>query len=80
MFGIRDALLDQIKTRTGKWRTAFVIGGFPLAVERERLCGILRAKPIYIESTLAECLSRCKNERPAEWERFVLDWWESYTA
>lgn len=79
VFGIRDAIIDQIKTRTGKWRNAYIVGGYPLAVERERLCGILRARPIFVEATLEECLTRCETERPVEWKKYILDWFDAYT-
>lgn len=76
VFGIRDCLIDQIKTRTGMWHNAFVIGGYPLRSDRDRLCNLLRAEPIFIEATKEECLSRCKN---SEWSEFVEDWFDSYT-
>lgn len=46
VFGIRDCILDQIKTRTGMWRNAYIIGGYPLASDRERLASILGAEII----------------------------------
>lgn len=41
VFGVRDCLLDMIRTRTGKWRRAYIIGGYPLAMDRQRLCETL---------------------------------------
>lgn len=76
VFGVRDCILDQIKTRKGMWRNAFVIGGYPLASDRERMCNLLGAKPIFIEATEQECLSRAKNE---DWKDFIFEWFESYT-
>ena len=77
VFGIRDFILDQIRTRTGMWRNAFVIGGYPLRSDRDRLCDMLRAKPIYIESTKEECLSRTKSDN---WKDYVEDWFDSFTV
>ena len=37
-FKVRDAMLDAVKYRCGKWRNAYVIGGYALSSERERLC------------------------------------------
>lgn len=76
VFGLRDCILDQIKTRTGKWRNAFVIGGYPLASDRDRLCSLLRAKPVYISEDKSICLSRAQSE---DWKEFIEDWFESYT-
>lgn len=77
VFGLRDCLLEQIKTRTGKWRTAYVIGTYPLRTERDRLCGLLNATPIYIDTTEEECLSRAPNK---EWEQYIRDWFATFTA
>lgn len=76
VFGIRDALIDQIKTRTGMWRNAYVIGGYPLASDRDRLCNLLGARPIFIDTDEQTCISRAKTE---EWKDYIYDWFDSYT-
>lgn len=76
VFGIRDCILDQIKTRKGMWRNAFVIGGYPLASDRERLCNLLGAKPIFIEASEQECLARAETE---DWKEFIFEWFDSFT-
>lgn len=76
VFGIRDCILDQIRTRTGMWRNAYVIGGYPLRSDRDRLCALLRAEPIFIECSQEECLNRAMTE---DWKEFVKEWFESYT-
>lgn len=75
VFGIRDNLIDQIRMRKGTWRNAFVIGGYPLRSDRDRLCELLRAKPIYIEATEEECLSRCDESM----KEYIHDWFEEHT-
>lgn len=77
VFGVRDTLLDQIKCRVGMWKTAYVIGGYPLASDRERLSKLLGAELIFIDEDKDTCLSRCKNE---EWKEFVNDWFDLYTV
>lgn len=77
IFGLRDCLLDQIKTRRGKWRNAYVIGGYPLIMERQRFCNMLGAQPVYIDCEKEVCLSRAK-EKGHGWEEFVLDWWAKF--
>lgn len=76
VFGIRDAILDQIKTRTGMWRNAYVVGGYPLVTDRDRLCDLLGAIPIYIDTDENTCLSRARSE---EWKDYIYDWFDSYT-
>lgn len=83
VFGLRDTILDQIKTRTGKWQQAWIIGGYPLNTDRERLANQLGAELIYIESTEHECLARLysdENKLPyrSEWERYIRDWFQKY--
>lgn len=75
-FGIRDTLLDQIRTRTGMWRNAYVIGTYPLRSDRDRLCDLLRAKSIFIQETKETCLKRAEND---EWKGFIEDWFDSFT-
>lgn len=77
VFGIRDCILDQIRTRQGTWRNAYVIGGYPLRSDRDRLCDLLGAEKIFIDTSMADCLARAKTE---EWKGFVRDWFDAYTA
>ena len=75
VFGLRDCLIDQIRCRVGMWRNAYVIGGYPLRTDRDRLCNLLGATPIFIEATKEECLSRAVND---EWKEFVENWFDSF--
>lgn len=85
VFGVRDRLLEDVKYRRGKWLNAYIIGGYPLISERERLCKELGAEEIYIESTEIECLQRLYKLDPTDkraneqWNKFILEWWEKYT-
>ena len=78
VFNIRDCIIEQIRTRSGMWRNAFIIGGYPLRTDRDRLCDMLRAIPIYVEATQEECIERARRERPEEWQKFIVDWFDSY--
>lgn len=75
VFGVRDCVLDQIRTRKGMWRNAFVVGGYPLRTDRDRLCDMLKAQPIFIDTPMDECISRARNE---EWETYIQEWFDSY--
>ena len=78
VFGLRDCLIEQVKQRKGTWRDCYIIGGYPLRTDRNRLCEQLKAEPIYIESTIEECLARAETERPEEWKEYILDWFDSF--
>ena len=80
-FATRDFLMEQVKMRNGKWNNAYIIGGFPLTSERERLAKIHGAREIYIESTKEECLARldaAEDRDKAEWSKYIQDWWRLY--
>lgn len=76
VFRMRDDLIDQIKHRNGFWKNAYVIGGYPMSTERRRICELLGAVPIFIDTPEAECMERAPTE---EWKGYIADWWEDYT-
>ncbi len=76
-FALRDVLFDNIKTRYGRWQNAYIIGGYPLKAERERLETRLSATSIFIDTPKEICLERAK-DKPSEWKGYVLDWFERY--
>ena len=78
-----DCLLDQIKTRSGRWQSAYIIGGYPYKVQRERLAQELGAELIYIDCTQEEALARlecCTDGRDKkEWKHYIEVWFERFT-
>lgn len=84
IFAVKNALIDQIKTRYGQWNNAYIVGGYPLKHDRERLANDLGAQLIYCESTKEECIKRLYDDTSRfnvrkEWTRYIDDWWEKYT-
>lgn len=83
IFGIRDYLYDSIKTKRGYWKNAYIVGGYPLISERERLCNQLGAREIFIDTPRDECLRRLQaspdGRSIAEWTRFIDQWFDRYT-
>lgn len=75
VFGVRDCIIDQIRTRTGNWRNAYIIGGYPLKSDRDRLCDMLNALPIFIDEPKEVCLERAVNE---DWKEYIEDWFEEF--
>lgn len=84
VFAIRDLILQQIKHRQGKWQNAYIVGGYPLSAERNRLANTLGARLIHIDTDKETCLSRliaCEDKRDKEqWKKFIEDWWEKFSA
>lgn len=83
VFRIRDELLDQMKIRMGKWQNAWIIGGYPLQSERQRLATSLSAELIYVEASEEECLRRLFEDRDklpfqTEWQKYIHDWFLAF--
>lgn len=82
VFRVRDTLLDSVKYRLGKWNNAYIIGGYPLTSERERLIKELGAREVFIEATEEECLERLMaagdGRDRREWEGYIREWFSRY--
>ena len=83
IFGIRDFMFESIRLKRGYWNNAYIVGGFPLISERERLCKKYGAREIYIDTPKEVCLERLMNDPDGrdveEWTRFIEEWWRRYT-
>ena len=77
VFGLHNELIRMIRMRVGQWNNAFIVGGYPLIGERERLCRSLGAKEIFIDTSKEECIRRAA-ERSEEWLKYINDWWDKY--
>lgn len=77
VFGVRDALLDQVKIRKGMWRNCYIVGGYPLKTDRDRICKLLRAREVFINEDRDVCKSRAVNE---DWKQYIDDWFDDYVA
>ena len=78
-FRVRDTLIDSVKYRAGKWFNAYVIGGYAMQAERERLCDELQAREIFIECSKGECLNRLEHDDKRnhdEWREYIERWFE----
>lgn len=86
VFKVRDTLLDSVKYRNGKWNNVYIIGGYPLISERERLCKELGAREIFIECDHDECIRRLNalddsDQRKIfkdEWSKYIDTWFDRY--
>lgn len=81
-FAVRDEIMNAIRYKVGKWQHAYIIGGFPLVSERERIIQELGARPLYIDTAKEECISRlmqCTDMRnKEEWLGYIENWWKRY--
>ena len=85
-FKIRDAELDAVKYRLGKWSQCYVIGGYPLQSERERLAQELGAREIFIDASKEECLKRLEGlpdddgRNKEEWQGYIEEWFRRFNG
>jgi hypothetical protein len=85
VIGIHNQLIDNIKTRYGKWNNAWVIGGYADKYKREKLANDLGAEIIFCDMSKEECLRRLsidqdRRYRQDEWKEYIDKWFEQYTV
>lgn len=84
VLSIRNLMIDNIKTRYGNFRTAWIIGGYANKVDRERLVNELGAELVFIDSSKEECyykLKYCNDYRQShqeEWKKYIDEWFETF--
>lgn len=82
VFGIRDELMNAVKMRRGRWNTSYIIGGFPLISDRERIQQELGAELIHIDTPYEECIKRLETlddgRDPDKWRGYIDEWWRLY--
>lgn len=82
VFKQRDSLIDSVKYRFGKWNNAYILGGYPLQSERERLCRDLGAREVFIDTDKAECIRRAEMldeiEDKEEFKRYIEEWFDRF--
>jgi predicted kinase len=65
-FDLRDLLLDRIRTRSGKWECAYIVGMYPDRSERERMAGEYGAELVHIDTPKEECIRRAYEDEARE--------------
>lgn len=82
VFKQRDSLIDSVKYRFGKWNNAYILGGYALQSERERLCRDLGAREVFIDTDKAECIRRAEMldeiEDKEEFKRYIEEWFDRF--
>ena len=86
VFKARDTILEAVKYRLGKWTNAYVIGGYPLVSERERIIKELGAREVFIDSPREICIYNLYSYSEAgepidvkEYEGFIDEWFARYS-
>jgi hypothetical protein len=82
---VHNLLVDNIKTRYGKWGNAWIIGGYADKYKRERLADNLGAELVFCNVSKEECLRRLEIDedrryRKDEWRWYIEKWFERFTG
>lgn len=81
VFNIRNNLLDCVKHRLGRWDNCYIVGGYPLISERERLCKELGAREIFIDTPKEICIQRLSEHKEydfTEYSEYIEDWFRKF--
>jgi len=83
VIAVHNQLIDQAKTRMGKWENAWIVGGYADKFKRNRTASDVGAELIFINASNEECLSRLEMDerlkyRKAEWRGYINKWFEQY--
>ena len=83
--GIYNLLADNIKTRHGRWHSAWVITGGADRYRREGLARDLGAELVFCDVSKDECFRRLELDegrlfRQVEWRGFIERWFRDYMA
>lgn len=75
VFGLYTELLEMVKTRAGKWTTAYIISAEARKAKRDRIAAEVNAELIYIPATREECLRRLESDTTRD---HVRELWAGY--
>lgn len=78
-FAVRDTMLDAVEHRRGRWQNAYIVGGYPLRSERERICRQYGAREVYIRADRDTCIRRLLDDNARnlqEWARYIEEWFD----
>ena len=82
VFGVRDYLLDCVRVRRGKWNNAYIIGGYPLVSERDRIRLTYGARGVHIDTPREKCEERVKaalaGAERAQTLEYIDSYWERF--
>lgn len=82
---IHNTLIDNARTRFGKWNAVWVIGGYADRYKREKLKNDLGAEIVFCDIGKEECLNRLKmvddyrKDFIEEWEGYIEKWFEVFS-
>ncbi len=78
---LHDTLLDNIKTRSGRWHNAWIIGGYADRYQRERVRRDTGAELVFIDTPREVCIERAIAAGVEKtFRKFIEEWFEKYAT
>lgn len=82
--GVYNQLIDNIKTRYGKWDNAWIVGGYPDRYQRDKVAEQTGAEVVHIQATREQCIANIKQDprrakQEQEWTRYIDNWFDRHT-
>lgn len=72
------SLIDMVRTRNGRWRTAWIVRTLPLNIDRERIVKeVGGGELIHIDTSHDECIIEAR-KRGGDWLQWVSEYWERF--
>ena len=72
------SLIDMVRTRNGKWRTAWIVRTLPLNIDRERIVKeVGGGELIHIDTSHDDCMIEAR-KRGGDWLQWVNEYWERF--
>ena len=82
VFGVRDLMMDMVKYKVGKWNNCYILGGYPLVSERERMKKAYGAREVFVDVPKEECIHRLELDEQRDkdkWRQYIEDWFERFS-
>lgn len=78
VMGAYRSLIDMVRTRNGRWRSAWILRTLPLSIDRESIVReIGGGELIHIDTPKEECLLEAKR-RGGDWVEWTEKYWERF--
>ena len=82
VFQIRNFIIEMIQMRSGKFQNAYIVGSYPLCMERKRLCDSLGAKSIHIDTDKETCIERLYENPDGrnvdDWKGYIEEYFDNF--
>jgi predicted kinase len=83
VIGVQSLLIDNIKTRLGKWNNAWIIGGYADKYKREKIATDVGAELVFINTPKEECMLRVEQDeqlqyRISDYTKYIDKWFDSF--